>query len=37
MAAMTEHPNAQRIREGYDAMAKGDPSLVFEALSPDVQ
>ena len=34
---MTEHHNAVRIRDGYEAMAKGDPSVLLESLSPDIE
>lgn len=33
---MEEHPNVQRVRRLYDALAKKDPDLLGAALAPDV-
>jgi len=34
---MTEHPNVQRMREGYDAFAKGDLDTLRDFMMPDVR
>lgn len=33
---MAEHPNVQRLREGYDAFSRGDLDALRELLAPDV-
>jgi ketosteroid isomerase-like protein len=33
---MTEHPNVERARRGYEAMAKGDQAAVAEDFADDV-
>jgi ketosteroid isomerase-like protein len=33
---MTEHPNVERARRGYEAAAKGDMTTVFEDFADDV-
>lgn len=35
--AMVEHPNARRLREFYDALAKRDAQAMLDALSPEVR
>jgi ketosteroid isomerase-like protein len=34
---MTEHPNVQRMREAYDAFAKGDLEALREYWMPDIR
>lgn len=33
---MSEHPNVQRMRDGYDAFAKGDSATLRELMTEDV-
>jgi ketosteroid isomerase-like protein len=33
---MSEHPNVRRIRDGYDAFAKGDLAALRELMTDDV-
>ncbi len=33
---MSEHPNVQRMRDGYDAFSKGDLAALREILTEDV-
>ena len=33
---MTEHPNVERARRAYEAMAKGDQATVSEGIADDV-
>jgi ketosteroid isomerase-like protein len=33
---MAEHPNIQRLREGYDAFARGDLDALRERFAPDI-
>ncbi|SEO38359.1 nuclear transport factor 2 family protein [Trujillonella endophytica] len=33
---MSEHPNAARIREGYEAFGKGDLAVLAELWQPDI-
>jgi uncharacterized protein len=35
-AAMTDHPNAELTRRGYDAFAKGDMATLSELIADDV-
>lgn len=34
---MAEHPNVQRMRDAYDAFAKGDLATLQEIWAPDLQ
>jgi ketosteroid isomerase-like protein len=34
---MAEHPNAQLIRDGYDAFSRGDTTRLSELFAPDIQ